>query len=46
MPVEIPVKTESIDEKKRFRTGWLVWSEVGQGVLRPDIIAKIKLTNP
>jgi hypothetical protein len=23
--------------------GWLVWSELGQGVTRPDILTKIKI---
>jgi len=37
------LKTESIDQKTRFKTGWLVWSEIGQGITRPDIMAKVKL---
>lgn len=43
LPIREAVKAESIDQKTRFKTGWLVWSELGQGVTRPDIIAKIKL---
>ena len=43
MPVRENLKTESIDQKTRFKTGWLVWSEIGQGITRPDIMAKIKL---
>jgi len=43
MPVQEKLKAESIDRKTRFRTGWLVWSEIGQGVTRPDILARIKL---
>ena len=43
MPVREPLKTESIEYKTRFKTGWLVWSELGQGVTRPDILAKIKI---
>lgn len=43
MPVREPLKTESIEYKTRFKTGWLVWSEIGQGVTRPDILAKIKI---
>jgi len=38
------VKAESIDRKTRFKTGWLVWTELGMGVTRPDIIAKIVIT--
>jgi hypothetical protein len=43
MPVREALKSESVDKKTRFKTGWLVWSEIGQGVTRPDIMAKIKL---
>jgi len=43
MPVRENLKTESIDQKTRFKTGWLVWSEIGQGITRPDIMAKVKL---
>lgn len=43
MPVREALKSESIDKKTRFKTGWLVWSEIGQGVTRPDVMAKIKL---
>lgn len=43
MPVREPLKTEAVEYKTRFKTGWLVWSELGQGVTRPDIIAKIKI---
>ncbi|MCE5314015.1 MAG: HK97-fold major capsid protein [Armatimonadota bacterium] len=43
MPVRESLKTEAIEQKTRFKTGWLVWSEIGQGVTRPDILAKIKI---
>jgi hypothetical protein len=43
MPIRETLKTEAIDRKERFKTGWLVWSEIGQGILRPDILVKIKL---
>jgi len=43
MPIREPLKTEAIDHKERFKTGWLVWSELGQGLVRPDILVKIKL---
>lgn len=43
MPVRESLKNESVDKKTSFRTGWLVWSEIGQGVTRPDIMARIKL---
>jgi len=43
LPVREKLKAESIDQKTRFKTGWLIWSEIGQGITRPDIMAKIKL---
>ncbi len=43
MPVREKLKAESIEKKTRFKTGWLVWSEIGQGITRPDIMARIKL---
>jgi len=43
LPVRENLKTEAIEQKTRFKTGWLVWSELGQGITRPDILAKIKL---
>ncbi len=43
MPERERLKTEAIEQKTRFKTGWLVWSELGQGVTRPDILAKIRI---
>jgi hypothetical protein len=43
MPIREAVKAESIDRKTKFKTGWLVWMELGMGVTRPDIIAKIRI---
>ena len=43
MPVREALKTEAIDQKTRFKTGWLVWTELGQGVTRPDVMAKIRI---
>ena len=43
MPVREALKTEAIDQKTRFKTGGLVWTELGQGVTRPDIMAKIRI---
>jgi hypothetical protein len=43
MPVREPLKTEAVEYKTRFKTGWLVWAELGQGITRPDILAKIKI---
>ncbi|MEN6521115.1 MAG: HK97-fold major capsid protein [Armatimonadota bacterium] len=41
MPIRESLKTEAIEQKTRFKTGWLVWSELGQGITRPEILAKI-----
>jgi len=41
MPVREPLTAEAIDKKLKFKTGWLIWSELGMGVTRPDIIAKV-----
>ncbi len=38
------LKTEAIEQKTRFKTGWLVWTELGQGITRPEILAKIRDT--
>jgi len=43
MPVREGLKTESIQKQLRFKTGWLIWSELGQGVTRPDILARVKI---
>jgi len=43
LPVREKLKAESVEKKTRFKTGWLLWSEIGQGVTRPDIMARVKL---
>jgi len=43
MPIREALKTEAIEQKTRFKTGWLVWMELGQGITRPEILAKIKI---
>ncbi len=43
LPVREAVKTESVDRKTKFKTGWLIWSELGMGVTRPDICAKVNI---
>ncbi|HOY64693.1 MAG TPA: hypothetical protein PK745_16095, partial [bacterium] len=45
MPIREPLTSEAIDKKLKFKTGWLIWSELGMGITRPDIIAKIVI-NP
>ena len=32
MPIREPLTAEAIDKKLKFKTGWLIWSELGQGV--------------
>jgi len=36
--------TDTINEAKRFKTGWLAWMEVAHGVTRPDLLAKVVIT--
>ena len=36
-----PLSTETINEPKRFKTGWMAWMEAAHGVLRPDLLAKV-----
>jgi hypothetical protein len=43
MPVRETLTTETIEYKTRFKTGWLVWMELGQGVVRPEILVKLKI---
>src|SRR5690606_4103564 len=43
MPVRTRLTVESVDNKLKFKTGWLIWTELGMGVLRPDAIAKVKI---
>jgi hypothetical protein len=43
MPVKTKLTVEPITDPLNFRTGWLVWMEIGMGVLRPDCLAKIKI---
>ena len=39
-----PLTTDTINEPKRFRTGWLAWMEVAHGVTRPDLLTKVVIT--
>ena len=36
--------TDTINEAKRFKTGWLAWMEAAHGVTRPDLLAKVVIT--
>lgn len=44
MPVKEKVQVEPVDATTRFKTGWLVWEEIGFGVTRPDLCYKISIT--
>ena len=43
MPVRESLTTETVEYKTKFKTGWLVWMELGQGVVRPEILVKLKI---
>jgi len=43
MPKPNTLQADALEEKTRFKVGWLVWQEIGHGVLRPDITAKIRI---
>ena len=43
MPVREAVHVDSVDRKTKFKTGWLIRPELGMGVTRPDVYAKIRL---
>jgi len=43
MPIRETLTTETVEYKQRFKTGWLVWMELGQGIVRPEILVKIKI---
>ena len=44
MPIRETLKSESIQKQLRFKTGWLIWSELGQGITRSDILVKVNIT--
>ena len=37
--------TDTLNEPKRFKTGWMAWMEVAHGVTRPDLLAKVVITD-
>ena len=43
MPIRETLKSESVRKQLRFKTGWLIWSELGQGITRPDILSKVNV---
>ena len=36
--------TDTINETKRFKTGWLAWMEAAHGITRSDLLAKVVIT--
>ena len=43
MPIRENLKSESIQKQLRFKTGWLIWSEIGQGITRSDILSRVTI---
>jgi hypothetical protein len=43
--IRTTLTTDTINEQKRFKTGWLAWMEAAHGVLRPDLLAKVLITD-
>jgi len=35
------LSTDTVNEPKRFKVGWLAWMEAAHGVTRPDLLAKV-----
>ncbi len=44
LPIRQNLTTDTINETKRFKIGWLAWMELAHGILRPDLLAKIVIT--
>lgn len=43
-PIREKLTAEPVSVPQRFKTGWVVWTEIGQVVTRANLIAKIKIT--
>ena len=43
MPIRTKLTVEPVNEPLKFKTGWLIWMELGMGVLRSDCLAKVKI---
>lgn len=43
-PVRMKLTAEPYAEQLKFKTGWVVWMEIGQGVTRPDLLSKVAIT--
>ncbi len=44
LPIREKLMVDPLEFKTEFRVGWLVWKELGHGITRPDLIAKVRLT--
>lgn len=42
-PIKEALTVDSLEEKKRFKTGWLVWMQVGHIVTKPERVVKITI---
>lgn len=43
-PVRQDLTVDAIDDKLHWKTGWLSWMDVGFGVMRPELVVKVKIT--
>ena len=43
MAIRTPVAVEPDNRPSEFKVSWVVWMEVAIGVLRPDMLAKVKI---
>jgi len=43
MAVRTPIAVEPDNRPSEFKVSWVVWMEVALGVLRPDMLAKVKI---
>ena len=41
--VRAQIAVEADNRPSEFKVGWVVWMEVAHGVLRPDLLAKVKI---
>ena len=43
LAVRTPIAVEPDNRPSEFKVSWVVWMEVAMGVLRPDLLAKVKI---
>lgn len=41
IPIEWKLQSDAVNAQTRFKTGWLVWEQLGHGITRPEVLAKI-----